>query len=90
MFGGLSSRFWMLRKYINNQNDKQFKKLPFYSWNCLTLFLKHREVDLVIKDEVDMENLIKFLICRLKTIDGNRGTALKVIDTMNAQSQQEA
>jgi hypothetical protein len=75
MFGALSSRFWMLRKYINNLDNSEMNKMPFYSWNCLTLELKHRDVDLVIKDEKDMEYLLKFLTFKLRTIDGKRGSA---------------
>lgn len=39
MFGGQSARFWMLRKQINNMGEKQFAKLPFLSWHCITLYL---------------------------------------------------
>jgi len=46
------------------------KQMPFYSWNCLTLCLKHREVDLVIPNEQDMQKVLKFLIWKLKTVDG--------------------
>ena len=62
MFGGLSSRFWMLRKHINLMEPAELKKLPFYSWNCLTLCLPQKDVDLVIKDEKDMEKVMKFLV----------------------------
>ena len=51
--------------------------LPFKSWNCITLQLAHRDVDLVIKNEMDLEILLKFLIYNLKTVDGNKNTALK-------------
>ena len=39
LFGGMSSRFWMLRKHINNFKVVQGArvKLPFYSWQCLSL-----------------------------------------------------
>lgn len=50
LFGGVSSRFWMLRKHINMLDDEQLANLPFYSWQCITLQLKHRDVDLVIRD----------------------------------------
>lgn len=62
MFGGLSSRFWMLRKHINLMEPEELKKLPFYSWNCLTLCLPQKDVDLVIKDEKDMEKVMKYLV----------------------------
>ena len=32
LFGGVSSRFWMLRKHINMLSDAELKALPFYSW----------------------------------------------------------
>ena len=31
IFGGTSSRFWMVRKLIN-QMGKKFDTLPFYAW----------------------------------------------------------
>lgn len=52
----------MLRKHINLMEPAELKKLPFYSWNCLTLCLPQKDVDLVIKDEKDMEKVMKFLV----------------------------
>ena len=54
IFGGQSSRFWVLRKHINSLETRQLKDLPFYSWECLTLVLDDRDVDLVIKNEKEM------------------------------------
>jgi len=51
VFGGFSSRFWMLRKHINSLDDKSLQNLPFYSWNCITLELEHRNIDLVIRNQ---------------------------------------
>ena len=50
MFGGISSRFWMLRKHINSipLENLRLNKVPFYSWECITLQLEERDVDLVI------------------------------------------
>lgn len=50
ILGGLSSRFWMLRKQINHMNVDELESLPFYSWQCITLQLKRRDIDLVIKE----------------------------------------
>ena len=44
----------MMRKHIISLNPDDFDKLPFKSWECITLFLGHREVNLIIKDEKDM------------------------------------
>lgn len=53
LYGGLSSRFWMFRKNIILTNQKKLvdDRLPFYSWQCITLQLPSREVDLVIPDD---------------------------------------
>ena len=50
IYGPNSSRFWMLRKHINSVDVQPSVplKLPFYAWECLTLQLKHRDIDLVI------------------------------------------
>ena len=49
--------------------------IPFYAWQCITLNMETRDVDLVIPNEKDMEMLLKFLIFELKTINGEKGTA---------------
>lgn len=52
--GGMSSRFWLLRKYMNSLDNKVIidkKKVPFYAWDCLTIMLPHRDIDLVIRKE---------------------------------------
>ena len=72
--GGVSSRFWALRKHINLMTSNEIKKtgLPFYSWECITLELENRKIFLVIKNETIMNMFIKFLIHTLHTVDGNR------------------
>ena len=38
--GGISSRFWQIRKYMNLLQQKFYnrdEKIPFYSWECITL-----------------------------------------------------
>ena len=83
MFGGLSSRFWTLRKHINLMPKQELDNLPFYSWNCLTICSKLRDVDLVIQDESDMQLIIKFLIYKLRTVDGMRGSSTELLNKMN-------
>ena len=78
IFGGLSSRFWMLRKHINSldMQDKILKKsLAFKSWECITIILERRDVNLVIKDEQGMNDILTMLIYYTNTIDGNRNSA---------------
>lgn len=54
IFGGFSSRFWMLRKHINCLPHDELDKVPFYSWECISLELQNRSVDLVIQDQQKM------------------------------------
>lgn len=60
------------------RNDNQDIELqcafPFFAWQCLTLHIKGRCVDLVIKEEQDMDLLIGFLVHALNTIDGVRNS----------------
>ena len=55
--------------------------MPFYAWDCLTLQLKTgRDVSLVIKDENDMQNLLKFFAYEMKSLDGSRGSGEQFIE----------
>ena len=46
------------------------KSAPFYSWECLTIDMGTRDLDLVIRSEMHMKYLIKFLVCSIRTLDG--------------------
>ena len=87
-YGPVTSRFWLFRKHFNQMTDTKFYKmekqdcLPFYPWECLTLDLGSTHVFLVIKNEVVMKNFIKFLIYSLQTVDGKKGTAMNLLETM--------
>ena len=68
IFGGFQSRFWMLRKHFNSMTLADLMgPIPFYSWECITLCTKERDVDIVIKDIHKMDDLLKFLIFAMKT-----------------------
>lgn len=77
IYGGLSTRFWLCRKHMNSDYAYMAKnKRPaFYSWECITLLLPMREIDLVIQREEDMDDLLEVLVDALDTVDGGRGTA---------------
>jgi hypothetical protein len=79
VFGGTSTRFWMLRKHMNSitPQDYRTQSIPFYSWECITLQLRHRVVDLVIRNQDDMDDFLMILIDALKTVDGNRGSIVQ-------------
>ena len=69
VFGGMTSRFWMLRKYVIG-NPKSSNKTLLKSWQCITLQLKHRDIDLIIRDDEEMKRLIKFLLFSLRSVNG--------------------
>jgi hypothetical protein len=81
VFGPTSTRFWMYRKHINSIELKNLVKeknyeMPFFSWECLSLQMKHRDVDLVIKNEKSMDKLLSFLIYSMKSIDGTKNSRI--------------
>lgn len=59
--------------------------MPFFSWQCLSFQLKHREIDIVIKNEKQQNNFVKFLIFKLNTIDGRKGSAEPILKALNDQ-----
>ena len=79
----------MLRKHINSMTAKELQKLPFYSWQCITLKFAGRDVDLVICDDKDMDLLLRHLIHSLYTIDGRRDSAKKLLDDLQKQHEEE-
>ena len=83
VFGGFTSRFWLMRKHICSMQVADLKNLPFYCWQCLTISTKERDLNLVIKNETDMRYLLEFLIISLQTVDGIRGSAKEVIKTIH-------
>lgn len=77
LYGGLSSRFWMLRKHMICSNVKKMVDglTAFYSWQCLTIQLKHREVDLVIPNQRDMDDVLEVIIDAMNTVNGQKNSA---------------
>lgn len=83
VYGGISSRFWVLRKHFNSMSQVELLQASFYSWQCVTLCLEHRDVDLVIPNERDMKTFLIFLIHQLRTINGLKGSAKKMLTALN-------
>lgn len=77
VYGGISSRFWMLRKHMMNLDSCRHKhdRVPFKSWECISLQLGNRDVDLVIPNQTDMDDLIAVVVKNMNTVDGNKGSA---------------
>ena len=69
----------MYRKHANSVSRTDLPRLPFYSWQCITLQTKQRDIDLVIPDDKDMDLLLKFLLPTMRTVDGVRNSASKII-----------
>ena len=77
VYGGVSSRFWMLRKHINTKvkNNLFEEKVPFYAWECITILLDNRDIDLVIPNEQHMDNFLQLLIYSSHTLNGEKDSA---------------
>ena len=92
LYGGISSRFWMLRKHLNLHKIEDYKKenVPFYAWQCITLQLVHRDVDLVIKNDKDMDDLLKVIVHAMDTVDGNKNSGLHLKNQILEAKIQEA
>lgn len=75
-----------MRKYISLMDPRKrgfTNQLPFNAWDCITLQIKGQsDVYLVIKNEKIMTMLLKFLIHHLKTFNGVRNSASKLIDVI--------
>jgi hypothetical protein len=82
IYGGLSSRFWMMRKQLNYIKKKSEINHPFYSWQCISLQLDHRDIDLVIKDDKEMAMFLRLLAFSLVTLDGKRDSAQPLINAL--------
>ena len=56
-------------KYSNETN------IPFYAWECITIQFKHRDLDLVIRNNKNLTMLIKFLTYSINSYDGTKDSA---------------
>lgn len=54
------------------------QRLPFYSWECISLFTDAYVIDLVIRDQATMDKFLKLLVFHINTIDGQRDSAAKL------------
>ena len=73
----------MMRKHIISMIIKDNdENIPFFSWECITIQTKARDIYLVIRNERLMADFIKFLIHSIKTLDGIRGTSFPVLKAL--------
>lgn len=74
------------RQVTKNYKGQKQVKMPFYSWECITLELNNgRTMDLVIHDENDMMKFIKYLIFKLETINNTVQTGSKLKEVLVKQ-----
>lgn len=48
--------------------------------------MKNRDIDLVIPKDEDMDKILKIVIHSMETINGDKGSALKLLNILNKQS----
>ena len=100
VMGGSTSRFWIYRKHMcslevvdlrmDSQNEDQPTNFPFFAWQCISLVTSTRTIDLVIKNDKQMDTFIRFLIVALNSIDGNKNSAQFLIDASTLSDIQKA
>ena len=90
LFGGFNSRFWAMRKHINTLSKRELQhNLPFFCWDCIAIETKARTIDLVIPDQEQMNDLLKFLIYELRTSDGDTGSSEGILRAKLAAARTE-
>tara|TARA_B110000285_G_C15092086_1_gene599679 strand:- start:177 stop:572 length:396 start_codon:yes stop_codon:yes gene_type:complete len=65
MFGGVSSRFWVMKNFINLMpNTKASIPENCLCWNMITICLKQNEkqINLIIKDQMQMDVMLLLLL----------------------------
>ena len=61
---------------MSHHLDSIKRQIPFYSWECLTIQCEDRDVDMVIKNQEDMQKLLKFLIYHQHLMANNHDLVL--------------
>jgi hypothetical protein len=75
----------MYRNHFNTLKLRDIRtpgKLPFYSWQCLTISTVLRNVDLVIPHEINYNILVKYLLYRMNSYDGKKDSAIRLLYLM--------
>ena len=62
----------MLRKHMISENFAQtgVDTTPFFAWQCITICLTNREIDLIIPNDKDMDDFIEMIVSEMNTVDG--------------------
>lgn len=66
--------------HFDSQDPNKVQTFPFFAWQCLTIEITGRTIDLVIKNDQEMNLILKFLVQAINTVDGRRDTAQFYID----------
>ena len=78
--GGMSSKFWQVRKYLNEIEPLEYQinpqSIPFYAWNCITIQTQEKDLDLVIPKMAEMKKLVRFLSYATNSLDGHTDSSL--------------
>ena len=71
----------MLRKHMNSipRENSKTGHVPFYSWECVTIQMENKEMDLVIKDEFEMDLLLGVISYHMETYNNDRYSAREFV-----------
>ena len=57
---------------------------PFYAWDCISISIKNKwDIYLIIKNEKVMSDFLKLLIYKTETINGFRGSSIKLKEKLH-------
>jgi hypothetical protein len=56
--------------------------MPFKSWQCITLSLRHRDFDLVIQNEADQNLFVKYILGKMRTVDGMKDSGVAAMESL--------
>lgn len=58
------------------------ESMPLFAWQCLSISLKHRDIDISFKSQREQNNFVKFMLYKLNTVDGRRDNDKGVIQVL--------
>ena len=67
----------------------KLEDLSFFCWECLSIETPLSDIDIVIKNETNMNVFLKYLIIEIETQDGKRGSAVEAINNLKCNYEIE-
>ena len=74
----------MLRQGINRMiiEECDESRIPFFCWECITIELQNKDIDIIIRNEFEMQIFLKVMILELDSVNGKSGSLKSVRDVL--------